>query len=110
MEYNDYIETLAAGVIDDIEKIAAEEDAQNQNDDNDEEDDEMTEREMQEMAVADMVQKAASVLEDAILRKQAAEEVYAEADEDMEIVAAVIAELDGDFEKFAYAVVEEMEK
>ena len=99
------IEKMASGVFEDIEKIAEDEKVppqfQKEDDDEDDEDDE----EAQEAVV-----KAAALLEDAILRKQAAEAVYNGALEDMEIVASVISDLGGSFEKFAEAVVEEMEK
>lgn len=97
------IEKMASGVFEDIEKIAEDEKVppQFQEDEDDDEDDE----EAQEAVV-----KAAALLEDAILRKQAAEAVYSGALEDMEIVASVISDLGGSFEKFAEAVVEEMEK
>ncbi len=97
------IEKMASGVFEDIEKIAEDEKVppQFQEDEDDEEDDEETQ---------EAVVKAAALLEDAILRKQAAEAVYSGALEDMEIVASVISDLGGSFEKFAEAVVEEMEK
>ena len=97
------IEKMASGVFEDIEKIAEDEKVppQFQEEEDDDEDDE----EAQEAVV-----KAAALLEDAILRKQAAEAVYNGALEDMEIVASVISDLGGSFEKFAEAVVEEMEK
>lgn len=97
------IEKMASGVFEDIEKIAEDEKVppQFQEDEDDDEDDE----EAQEAVV-----KAAALLEDAILRKQAAEAVYSGALEDMEIVASVISDLGGSFEKFAEVVVEEMEK
>ena len=97
------IEKMASGVFEDIEKIAEDEKVppQFQEDEDDDEDDE----EAQEAVV-----KAAALLEDAILRKQAAEAVYNGALEDMEIVASVISDLGGSFEKFAEVVVEEMEK
>lgn len=97
------IEKMASGVFEDIEKIAEDEKVppQFQEDEDDEEDDEETQ---------EAVVKAAALLEDAILRKQAAEAVYSGALEDMEIVASVISDLGGSFEKFAEVVVEEMEK
>lgn len=97
------IEKMASGVFEDIEKIAEDEKVppQFQEEEDDDEDDE----EAQEAVV-----KAAALLEDAILRKQAAEAVYNGALEDMEIVASVISDLGGSFEKFAEVVVEEMEK
>lgn len=97
------IEKMASGVFEDIEKIAEDEKVppQFQEEEDDDEDDE----EAQEAVV-----KAAALLEDAILRKQAAEAVYEGALEDMEIVASVIDDLGGSFEKFAEVVVEEMEK
>ena len=97
------IEKMASGVFEDIEKIAEDEKVppQFQEEEDDDEDDE----EAQEAVV-----QAAALLEDAILRKQAAEAVYEGALEDMEIVASVIDDLGGSFEKFAEVVVEEMEK
>ena len=97
------IEKMASGVFEDIEKIAEDEKVppQFQEEEDDDEDDE----EAQEAVV-----QAAALLEDAILRKQAAEAVYNGALEDMEIVASVISDLGGSFEKFAEVVVEEMEK
>lgn len=97
------IEKMASGVFEDIEKIAEDEKvpSQFQEEEDDDEDDEETQ---------EAVIKAAALLEDAILRKQAAEAVYSGALEDMEIVASVIGDLGGSFEKFAEAVVEEMEK
>ncbi len=101
------IEKMASGVFEDIEKIAEDEKVppQFQKEDDEEEDDDEDDEEAQEAVV-----KAAALLEDAILRKQAAEAVYNGALEDMEIVASVISDLGGSFEKFAEAVVEEMEK
>lgn len=97
------IEKMASGVFEDIEKIAEDEKVppQFQEEEDDDEDDEETQ---------EAVIKAAALLEDAILRKQAAEAVYNGALEDMEIVASVIDDLGGSFEKFAEVVVEEMEK
>lgn len=97
------IEKMASGVFEDIEKIAEDEKVppQFQEEEDDDEDDEETQ---------EAVIKAAALLEDAILRKQAAEAVYEGALEDMEIVASVIDDLGGSFEKFAEVVVEEMEK
>ncbi len=97
------IEKMASGVFEDIEKIAEDEKVppQFQEEEDDDEDDEETQ---------EAVIKAAALLEDAILRKQAAEAVYNGALEDMEIVASVISDLGGSFEKFAEVVVEEMEK
>jgi hypothetical protein len=88
-----------------IEKIAEGEKVPPQSQEEDEEDDDEDDEETQEAVI-----KAAALLEDAILRKQAAEAVYNGALEDMEIVASVISDLGGSFEKFAEVVVEEMEK
>ena len=108
MKYQEIIEKMASGVFEDIEKMAEEEEVKVpfQKEDEDEDEDEEDEDEV----VGETVAKAAALLEDAILRKQAAEAVYDAAVSDMEVVAAAIEELGGDFEKFAESVVEEMEK
>ena len=106
MKYQEMIEKMASGVFEDIEKIAEDEKVPSQSQEEyEEEDDDEDDEETQEAVI-----KAAALLEDAILRKQAAEAVYEGALEDMEIVASVIYDLGGSFEKFAEVVVEEMEK
>ena len=109
MKYQEIIEKMASGVFEDIEKMAEEEEVKVPFQKEDEGEDEEDEEDEDEV-VGETVAKAAALLEDAILRKQAAEAVYDAAVSDMEVVAAAIEELGGDFEKFAESVVEEMEK